>query len=163
MQKCVQSTVLPPRVYGLLYFPVYVFIGRISFSIVDLIGSDSEGESLRRYATARRTPGSVATDRATTTKEESGNHKMVERGDFAQLLISLSSKITRSAGFSLRIGCQVGVKSHLDLTPLPAHCPATRSTCSSIRDAKNRLTKFYRSRRKLLITSPDVSTHLRPN
>jgi len=82
MQKCVQSTVLPPRVYGLLYFPVCVFIGRISFSIVDLIGSDSEGESLRRYATARRTPGSVATDRATTTKEESGNHKMVERAGF---------------------------------------------------------------------------------
>jgi hypothetical protein len=82
MQKCVQSTVLPPRVYGLLYFPVCVFIGRISFSIVDLIGNDSGGESLRRYTTARRTPGSVARDRATTTKEESGNHKMVERAGF---------------------------------------------------------------------------------
>jgi hypothetical protein len=52
------------------------------------LAGDSEGESLKRYATARSTPGSVAMSCATTKKEERGDHKIVERADIAQLLIS---------------------------------------------------------------------------
>jgi hypothetical protein len=56
------------------------------------LASDSEGESLKRYATARSTAGSVAASCATTKKEDRGNHKMVERADIAQLLISRQGK-----------------------------------------------------------------------
>jgi hypothetical protein len=52
------------------------------------LASDFEGENLKRDATVRSTPGSVAMGCATTTKEDTGGiTKMLESADIAQLLI----------------------------------------------------------------------------